>query len=618
MSRRVRRLALAGAWSSALVVVLAVAAHAQVSPGPLSAAHRALDGPTQCFQCHAKAGGPAEMQGRCLACHTEIGWMRQHQRGLHARVKDPCSKCHPDHAGRDFALIAWDGGSPQHFDHARAGWTLEGKHAQLECRSCHRPESQHGDAAALIRKHDRGASWLGLDTACASCHRDPHAGSLGRECTRCHGMEAWKPAPRFDHATTDYPLTGAHARVECAKCHATVTLVKQWTPQGAPVPVYTPVPHVECSSCHSDPHAGRFGPGCAKCHTTADFEQVNRGSFDHDRTRYPLRGRHAAVACERCHDPKTGFGQKPAFAACTDCHADAHAGQATLAGKRADCAACHTVDGFTPSTFTVAQHRASAYPLDGRHATAACAACHRRLATGDPAAATLGSARVVMRPARAACSDCHLDPHRGRFSPGGARARAEGCVACHSLEAFRPSGFDAAAHARSGFALEGAHRATPCLGCHASLKHPPSPSTLLAAAADARVLPLDDAPTRCAGCHTDPHGGQFAARQDKGACSGCHGLDGFAPAARFDHARDTRYKLDGAHARAACAACHRPVRDADGATRVRYHGTPTACEACHATTPAPPANRSSSSRVRGGRPLELLALEETRHGAMPH
>ncbi|MFI5370267.1 MAG: cytochrome c3 family protein [Candidatus Eisenbacteria bacterium] len=695
------------------LVVLAMAggiapARAQVSPGPLSDAHRSLDGGTQCFQCHAKAGGPAEMEGRCLACHKEIGWMKDHKTGFHAQVKDPCSKCHPDHAGRDFQMIAWDGGSPQRFDHRRAGWALEGKHAQVDCRSCHKPAFQKSEAAPLIRKKDHAASWLGLETACASCHQDPHAGTLGTDCTRCHGLEAWRPAPKFNHANTAYALTGAHVKVACANCHSTTTLVKTWAADGSPIPVYKPVPHGECSDCHSDPHAGKFGAACARCHVTTSFKTVNQSTFDHDRTRYPLRGRHVTVACASCHDEKTAWGPKPAFATCGSCHRDAHAGLATVAGKPADCAVCHGVDGFTPSTFTVAQHRASVYPLEGRHAAVECAKCHTHRAAADPAAAALGPARVVMRPphdrcaschadphggqlatradhgaceschtvagykpstfavaehgklrlaldgrhaavacagchgvTRAglapphgaagagkagfvfaldelACTSCHHDPHRGRFATGGARPRKDGCFACHSVAAFRPSAFDAAAHASSGFALEGAHRAVPCVGCHASLKANPPVSTLLAATGS-RALPLDDAPATCEGCHKDPHGGQFTARKDHGACIGCHGVDAFAPASRFDHGRDTRFKLDGAHARIACAACHRPTRDTDGTVRVRYRPTPTACAACHATVPVTPTGGKSSSRLRGEDvPLAMFVAREARHGATIH
>jgi hypothetical protein len=87
----------------------------------------------------------------------------------------------------------------------------------------------------------------------------------------------------------------------------------------------------------------------------------------------------------------------------------------------------------------------------------------------------------------------------------------------------------------------------------------------------------------CAACHADPHGGQFAHRKDAGACEACHGTRAFVPVSGFDHAKDAGYKLDGAHAKVACAACHTATVAADGRSIVRYQGTPTTCVACHAT-----------------------------------
>ncbi|MBI3635448.1 MAG: hypothetical protein HY216_04405, partial [Candidatus Rokubacteria bacterium] len=337
--------------------------------------------------------------------------MKTHQRGFHARVADrPCARCHPDHGGRDFRLVVWDAGAPEKFVHRDAGWPLEGRHAALECRSCHKPEFQRSGAAALIRKKDRTQSWLGLETACASCHRDPHAGRLGADCTRCHTPLAWKPVTGFDHARTRYPLTGRHTAVACEKCHLSPALPLARDAKGAPVPIYSPLPHGECSDCHRDPHQNRFGAACASCHSTDSFHTIRREGFNHDRTRYPLRGRHASVECNACHDPKTAWGPKPAFATCGGCHRDAHGGLATIAGKPADCASCHRVEGFRPSTFTVAQHRASTYPLEGAHVAAECAGCHGKRPAGA-ASAALGTARVVMRLPHGACTDCHADPH---------------------------------------------------------------------------------------------------------------------------------------------------------------------------------------------------------------
>ena len=570
----------------ALVFVLVLAsgigvARAQVSPGPLAAPHADLDGGTQCFRCHEKDTGKAGMDQRCLDCHGEIQFMRAYARGYHARKQaQACASCHPDHGGRAFALVAWDGGAPERFDHAQSGWPLLGKHSALACRDCHKPALQKSGAVPLLRVKDRSRSWLGLESPCASCHRDPHAGSLGNDCTACHSQTAWRPAPGFDHRRTSYPLTGAHTKPACAACHATALVNAGQDSTAHWLPRWKPVPHADCLSCHKDPHAGKFTGACARCHVTSDWKAVNKQSFDHDQTRYPLRGAHLTVKCESCHAARLG-GARPRFARCADCHADAHRGQATLAAKPVDCAPCHDVKAFKPSTWPVAEHQKSRYPLDGAHALASCQGCHTRAAEGSAEAASLGTARVRMRPAHAACIDCHGDPHAGRFSPGGSRPHAAGCLACHSMAAFRPSTYDGRAHADCVFPLEGAHRAVPCQKCHTELEKGPRGSTLKGAA-DLRPLRFDSKSRACKDCHDDAHRGQFAARKDKGACESCHDFKSFVPASRFDHDRDSAFKLQGEHAHTPCAACHRATRSVTGAVLVTYRPTPTRCASCHA------------------------------------
>lgn len=572
-------------------------AFAQVSPGPLAAAHASLEGTTQCLQCHNSPGAKTGMDAKCLACHEEVAWMRNARRGFHSTVAaKACASCHPDHGGREFALVAWDEGAAEKFDHRRAGFMLEGKHAQLQCSKCHTPALQKSPAAALVKKKDRTRSWLGLQTACADCHNDVHRGQLGRDCAKCHAQTAWKPAGGFDHSKSAFPLTGAHAKVECLKCHAAPQIVKTTDAKGQPVPEWKPLPHSDCVTCHKDPHAGRFRGACAKCHTTTGWKAINRVGFDHDATRYPLRGAHALTACEKCHDPKLPGSQKPKFARCLDCHQDAHAGTATLAGKPADCASCHHVKGWRPSTFTAAAHAASAYPLEGAHVRAACDGCHVRRPAGPANTPALGRALVVMRPRKSACADCHADPHAGRFRPGGPRARAEDCRACHGLDVWRPSRYAARQHETALFPLSGAHGAVPCVACHGELKARPATTSLIAAAAAMRPLKFEVPKRACADCHRNPHGDQFAGRKDRGACEGCHDQVGFAPASKFDHDRDSQFKLDGAHRRTPCSGCHETKPGPDGRTFTVYRPTPSRCEGCHAAgipaTPAPPKKSS--------------------------
>jgi nitrate/TMAO reductase-like tetraheme cytochrome c subunit len=42
--------------------------------------------------------------------------------------------------------------------------------------------------------------------------------------------------------------------------------------------------------------------GCQRCHQTDQWKMT---AFDHSRTTFPLEGKHAGVACAKCHKPVT-------------------------------------------------------------------------------------------------------------------------------------------------------------------------------------------------------------------------------------------------------------------------------------------------------------------------
>jgi hypothetical protein len=241
----------------------------------------------------------------------------------------------------------------------------------------------------------------------------------------------------------------------------------------------------------------------------------------------------------------------------------------------------------------VADHATLAFKLEGAHARTACADCHGLGRRGLPppvpaaAAATLGTAKFAFKLTEKECVQCHHDPHAGRFAAAGPRPRPGGCLGCHDQERWRPARVTVEAHKDFGYALDGAHRAVPCTGCHAELNARPEVSSL-ALAVHPKPLAFDRGRRACADCHEDIHLGQFKPRRDRGACEACHGSETWRPATRFAHDRDSRFKLEGAHARVACAACHPTMKGAGGRTAIRYHGVPVECAACHA-----PAGRSN-------------------------
>jgi hypothetical protein len=68
------------------------------------------------------------------------------------------------------------------FDHAKqARFPLDGAHAALGCRSCHRDPLP---ADGVIR----------LPQTCGGCHRkdDVHDGEFGERCEQCHGTESFR------------------------------------------------------------------------------------------------------------------------------------------------------------------------------------------------------------------------------------------------------------------------------------------------------------------------------------------------------------------------------------------------------------------------------------------
>src|ERR1700737_3077516 len=238
----------------------ALPTHAQISPGPLAKAHQSLSGPTNCTQCHDLKRGASQL--KCLECHTEMRDRVVNKKGLHATLVgtnptgQECARCHSDHNGENFALIRWEP-NRESFDHNKTGFVLEGKHAGVTCANCHKAANIPAAGRVGIQTKDLNRTYLGLSRDCVSCHTDENRGQVGKDCARCHTLAGWKPASRFNHAASKYPLTGAHEKVDCVKCHAVVQDAK-------PYVKYTGLSFAKCSGCHTDPHKGAFKASCAR------------------------------------------------------------------------------------------------------------------------------------------------------------------------------------------------------------------------------------------------------------------------------------------------------------------------------------------------------------------
>ncbi len=374
-------------------------AHAQVACAGCHSDLLFKSTPVDCFSCHGRQDPHAGALGTgCQECHTPVAW-------------------------QDIA-----------FDHNLSNFPLTGAHILADCKACH-----------------TDMRFKGAPTQCVSCHTkdDAHDGSEGTDCLACHTTQNWTQTT-FNHNSTAFQLTGAHASAACASCHTGMHF------KNAPT---------QCAGCHAkdDPHAGTLGE-CSACH---DATTWGRSTFNHSQAPFKLVGGHVSVQCSACH---ASLRYKDAPTACVSCHQKDDAHQGSLGS---DCGQCHSAAGWKPSTFN---HNNAAFKLTGAHASVACASCHP-------------NAQFNSAPTQ--CGACHAknDAHSGQFGTD--------CGSCHSTSAWKPATFD---HARSGFPLTGAHASVACASCHPNGQFKGTPT----ACASCHSAPSNHSGfgTDCAACHS--------------------------------------------------------------------------------------------------------------------
>ncbi|WP_372933132.1 hypothetical protein [Mariniphaga sediminis] len=507
---------------------------AQLSPGELSHAHAHLEGLANCTQCHIL--GEKETTSKCLACHKEIQSLVLQNNGYHASAEvkgKECAQCHGEHFGRKFKVIRFDENS---FDHNLTGYKLEGRHSKIECASCHNGE--------LIQKsisQKKGNTFLGLGTECLSCHDDYHQNTLSANCLSCHNQDTFLPATGFDHQKTGFPLIGKHKLVDCAKCHAVEPI------NGKEFQRFAGVEFSNCTSCHQDVHRNKFGNDCRKCHNEFSFHEIKSlSAFNHNRTDFPLRGMHQAVNCKSCHSGS--YTQPVAHNHCSDCHSDYHENQFQKNGASPDCAVCHSVNGFSPSSFGIERHNQSEFALEGAHLATPCFACHfqeEKWNFANPATD---------------CIDCHENIHKNvlneKYIPD------NNCKNCHSTFSWDKISFD---HSVTNFQLLGKHAQVTCRDCHFR-----ETSGMI----NQKFAHLAES---CENCHEDVHFNQFEV-QEKNECQRCHTFNDWLPE-KFNH-DDTQFKLDGKHAGLACTQCHKTTGDLSR-NFIVYKFEDISCASCH-------------------------------------
>ncbi|MEO8305115.1 MAG: cytochrome C [Betaproteobacteria bacterium] len=483
-------------WRLLIVVLVAgwaAAAGAQsiegvLMPGKVIAGHAKYE--QECANCHVKFDKAAQ-DGLCLECHKDVARDTRSKQGFHGRITpEACRSCHTDHKGRDVNIVPFD---EKTFDHARTDFVLSGAHRRVACRTCHVTGKKYRDAPI----------------ACDGCHRkdDKHKGALGPKCADCHTDITWKEA-RFDHDKTHFALTFKHVDVACKACHTNNAFRN------------TPTTCVGCHRKDDKQHLGRLGDKCGACHSAKEWRDV--AAFQHDRdTRYALRGKHRAAKCETCHTAAALHSKLPVT--CIGCHKTDDKHNATLGTA---CADCHTERNWREAKY---DHEQSAFKLRGKHRDVECRDCHRDTKSYKGTAQT--------------CIECHRkdDTHKDRYG--------DKCAACHTERTWRDIGFH---HDRdTKYALTGRHAGAKCDSCHTGSVY------------------RDKLAVDCISCHgkDDRHHGQLGRE-----CEQCHDTVDWSKTVRFDHNK-SRFPLLGRHARAECKSCH---------ATPAYRDARQQCIACHA------------------------------------
>jgi len=264
----------------------------------------------QCSQCHINGNYALKIAPTDCGnsgCHLTT-WQQTnnpvHSTAGPAFAVANCSNCH--------TTAGWDAAS---FDHSVTGFTLVGTHMSptpTPCASCHVNNNYTLNSTDCMGCHL--TAWNSTTTIGGTVPNHIAAGfpSTAAMCASCHPITTWADG-KFDHSTTGFPLTGAHAdptKAPCSACHVNNN--------------YSGNLPTDCYSCHTAAwqstvtlggnvpnHIGAgFPTTCATCHTTTSWLGA---TFDH--TAY-WRLPHQGAVCTDCHINQTNY----ASMSCINCH----------------------------------------------------------------------------------------------------------------------------------------------------------------------------------------------------------------------------------------------------------------------------------------------------------
>ena len=459
----------------------------------------------------------------------------------HGNLNIPCQNCHTANAWRPIRSV------PE-FDHNQTRYPLRGMHQAVTCAQCHvKPV------------------FTNVGLRCQDCHADIHKRQLGANCEQCHTVRGWTVSiQQVQQHNNRFPLTGAHAAVDCDSCHKGAANSKFQTMS------------TDCYSCHAadfkvatNPNhvTAQFGTTCNQCHGTDNWLNAK---FDHSAVGFPLTNAHA-VPPRQCTDCHINNNYNLTSTTCVTCHLKDFQGTTNpnhvTSNMPQTCEQCHNTVSWLNAAFN---HNLTGFPLTGLHTVPPrqCTDCH---------------VNNNYNLTSTACVSCHLKDFQGTTNPNHVtQSFPQTCEQCHNTSSWLNATFN---HNSTGFPLTGSHTAPPrqCTDCHINNNYNLT-STLCYSCHQkdytSATTPVPHAgfPTTCENCHdtvlwTD---GKFDHSTTGFPLTGSHTVP---PRQCTDCHINNNYTLNST----LCYTCHQ--KDYAGTTNPAHAaaGFPTQCELCHDT-----------------------------------
>ncbi|MCK4761192.1 MAG: hypothetical protein KAW12_03265, partial [Candidatus Aminicenantes bacterium] len=242
-------------------------------------------------------------------------------------------------------------------------------------------------------------------------------------------------------------------------------------------------------------------------------------AVSHDKTNFPLTGKHRTTACSECH-PKGIMQGTPSD--CEACHWYRKQDDRYRLQLGIHCADCHTPFDWKKIKPGSWEHtRDAGFPLQGVHKFVDCFQCHQG---------------GVFSGQTSECFDCHEKDYNKTDDPGHVQQQfPTDCQICHNMVTW-----EGAVYNHFAFLLQGMHKTAACNACHQNNVY-------------------EGTPSECVDCHLteynqtgNPNHMQAGYSTDCEKCHGNNALDWHG--ATFNHNRF--WPIRGAHRGLDCNDCH--------------------------------------------------------------